>query len=149
MTKYNKYGIDIEKIKEQAKKNTKYIITNQSQYDKTFKEQYNRLYQQEVRRIKEERSNNFLKLINNSAYNFFQEYGLDITGNEYFQISINKKCYKNLIKQYLTNIIPHLEQELGITGIKIKPNITPLSRNLLDFSNITITNNNTKYNQTI
>lgn len=140
MTRPSKYGIDTAKLRQKAEERaSKYYTDKQSKEYKDFvRNEYNNLYNFEVKRIKSERSTGVLKLIRDSAYNLFLEHDLCIYGNDEIRVSLTNEGYKKLIVRYLKLILPEIEKELGITGIKIRSNITPLSQNLLDFSNVTV-----------
>lgn len=47
---------------------------------------------------------------------------------------------KELLNEYLIKLIRELEQEFSLEGIKIKPNVSKLSKSLLDFSSATLKN---------
>lgn len=140
MTRPSKYGIDTAKLRKKAEEraNKFYTDTESKEYKDFVRMEYNNLYNFEAKRIKSERSTGVLKLIRDSAYNLFLEHDLQIYGNDEIRVSLTNEGYKKLIVRYLKSILPEIEKELGITGIKIRSNITPLSQNLLDFSNITV-----------
>lgn len=142
MTRPSKYGINTAKLRKKAEEraNRQYTIFDREskEYKDFVRMEYNNLYNFEVKRIKRERSTGVLKLIRDSAYNLFLEHDLQIYGNDEIRVSLTGEGYKRLIVRYLKFILPEIEKELGITGIKIRSNITPLSQNLLDFSDVTV-----------
>ena len=140
MTRPSKYGIDTAKLRKTAEERaSRYYTDPESKEYKDFvRMEYNNLYNFEVKRIKRERSTGVLKLIRDSAYNLFLEHDLRIYGNDEIRVSLTNEGYRKLIVRYLKFILPEIEKELGITGIKIRSNITPLSQNLLDFSDVTV-----------
>lgn len=44
------------------------------------------------------------------------------------------------LNKYLTKLVNELEQKFYLEGIKIRPNVSKLSKNLLDFSSVTLKN---------
>lgn len=57
----------------------------------------------------------------------------------YFSTALRQlRWTKESLNEYLIELIQELEQKFSLEGIKIKPNASKLSRNLLDFSSATL-----------